>query len=268
MASDNESKTFDIYVDETSKNSSFMGVGAIFTRKDGARSIARMIQDCIDAAGSRPDRELHWTELKNHHLPLYRDVGVKLIDCTQVKPTRMRFNALIVETSKIDRALSDGANREVILSRFMFGLIFQMASNFGVFNDYRVFIDSPHGREENDVALKAMLNNRAFSRTGKRTNPFKLVRYVRSENSRLIQAVDLIAGAVAYETNSLHLVANPAKHRLTLWRAMLEASGYETFAAPTRSRMNRFQIMHFDFEKAAARRQAFKTPVPPETDEP
>ena len=180
----------------------------------------------------------------------------------------MRFNALIVETSKIDRALSGGANREVILSKFMFGLIFQMASNFGVFNKYRVFIDSPHGREENDVALQAMLNNRAFSRTGKRTNPFKLVRYVRSETSRLIQAVDLIAGAVAYETNSLHLAANRANHRLALWRAMLDASGYETFAAPTRSRMNRLQIMHFDFEKSAARRQAFKKPAPPEVDEP
>ena len=71
MFSDNESKSFDIYVDETSRNSSIMGVGAIFTRKDSARSIARMIQDCVDAAGSRPDRELHWTELKNHHWPLY-----------------------------------------------------------------------------------------------------------------------------------------------------------------------------------------------------
>jgi hypothetical protein len=262
-----EKKTFDIYVDETSKNSPFMGVGAIFARKDAARSIAQMIQDCIDAAGSRPDRELHWTELKNHNLPLYKEVGVKLVNCTQVKPTRMRFNALIVETSNIDRTLDDSANREVILSKFMFGLIFQMASNFGVFNKYRVFIDSPHGREENDIALQAMLNNRAFSRTGKRTNPFKLVRYVRSENSRLIQAVDLMAGAVAYETNSLHLAANSAKHRLALWRAMLDSSGYESFAAPTRARKNRFQIMHFDFEKSAARRQAFATPPPPRTDE-
>lgn len=145
MPQDPDSQTFDIYVDETSKNSPFMGVGAIFTRKDAARSIAQMIQDCIDAAGGRQDRELHWTELKNHHLPLYRDVGVRLVNCTQVKPTRMRFNALIVETSKIDRSLSNGANREIILSKFMFGLIFQMASNFGVFNNYRVFIPSWQG---------------------------------------------------------------------------------------------------------------------------
>lgn len=184
MSQDQEQKTFDIYVDETSKNSPFMGVGALFTRKDSARSIAQMIQETIDGFGDRPDRELHWTKLKNHQLPLYKAVAVKLMACTQVKPYRMRFNALIVETSKIDRSISEGANREIILSKFMFGLIFQMASNFGVNNRYRVFIDSPHGREEPDPALQAMLNNRAYSRTGQRTNPFKVVRYVRSENSR------------------------------------------------------------------------------------
>ena len=268
MDSDDENNVFDIYVDETSKNSAFMGVGAIFARKDSARSIARMIDDCVEAAGSRPDRELHWTKLKNHHLPLYRDVGVKLMGCTQLQPARMRFNALIVESSKVDRAISSGANRETILSKFMFGLIFQAATNFGVFNNYRVFIDSPHGREENDDALRAMLNNRAYSRTTTRTNPFKVVRYVRSENSRLIQSVDLLIGAVAYETNGLHLVENPAKHRLALWQAMLDASGYKTFSQPTRSRMNRFQIMHFDFEKSKARRTAFEEPTPPDTDEP
>jgi len=264
---DPEQKTFDIYVDETSKNSPFMGVGALFTRKDSARSIAQMMQETIDSFGDRPDREIHWTELKNHQLPMYKAVALKLMACNQVKPYRMRFNALIVETSKIDKSVSEGANREVILSKFMFGLVFQMASNFGINNHYRVFIDSPHGREEPDPALKAMLNNRAYSRSGQRTDPFKVVRYVRSENSRLIQAVDLLAGAIAYETNSLHLACQPAKHRLGLWRAMLDASAYETFAEPTRARLNRLQIMHFDFEKSAVRRK-FRAPPAPETDNP
>jgi len=266
MSEVDETKIFDIYIDETSKNSQFMGVGALFARKDSARAIAKDIQDAVVALSDKPERELHWTKLKNQHLPLYRDVALKLMACTQVKPYRMRFNALIVETSKIDRSINAGDNREVILDKFMFGLIFQMAANFGVNNAYRVFIDSPHGREEEDVALLSMLNNRAFSRSSRRTNPFKVVRYVRSENSRLIQAVDLLAGAIAYETNSLHLAEKPAKHRLELWSAMLRASGCETFAAPTTARMNRFQIMHFDFEKSAARRK-FDSPPPPKTDE-
>ena len=97
----------------------------------------------------------------------------------------------------------------------------------------------------------------------KRTNPFHTVKYVQSENSRLIQAVDLLSGAVAYETNSLHRAAKPAKHRLDLWSSILQASNLTTFAQPTTDRMNRFQILHFDFEKSAAKR--FKPPPPPES---
>jgi len=72
-----------------------------------------------------------------------------------------------------------------------------------------------------DPAIRTMLNNRSFSHFKMRTDPFHTVRYVRSENSRLIQAVDLLSGAVAYETNSLHLAAKPSKHRYALWAEML-----------------------------------------------
>ena len=131
--------------------------------------------------------------------------------------------------------------------------------------EYHVFIDSKTGDEGADDALRAMLNNRCFTRFKKRTDPFRTVKFVRSENSRLIQAVDLLSGAVAYETNSLQRAARPAKHRLDLWSSMLQTSNLATFAQPTTDRMNRFQILHFDFEKSAAKR--FKPPSPPESDD-
>lgn len=257
--------TFHIYVDETSKSATFMGVGALFTRKDSGASIAEMVQAALPAHGQRPDKEIHWTELSNHLLPLYSSVAVDLINCTQIKPYRMRYHAMMIERSKIDRSINEGLNREQILERFIFALIFKFASSFGPENIYHVFIDSSDGSEESNPALRGMLNNRCFSHFKKRTNPFHTVKYVRSENSRLIQAVDLLSGAVAYETNSLHLAAKRSKHKHALWSTMLEASRLPTFAQPTANRMSRFQIMHFDFEKSAAKR--FKNPPPPETDD-
>jgi hypothetical protein len=50
-----------------------------------------------------------------------------------------------------------------------------------------------------------------------------------------------------------------------LWSSMLQASNLTTFAQPTTDRMNRFQILHFDFEKSAAKR--FKPPLPPDSDD-
>jgi len=127
--SDDES--FHIYVDETSKGASFMGVGALFTRKDSGRQIAKILQEAVPAHGQRSDKEIHWTELTNYLLPLYTAVGVELVNCTQVKPYRMRYHIMMIERSKLDRSISFGLNREEVLARFIFTLIFQFASNFG-----------------------------------------------------------------------------------------------------------------------------------------
>ena len=262
--SNEDAKTFHIYIDETSKAAQFMGVGALFTRRDSGRAIAQAIQDAVPAYGQRSNKEIHWSELTNHLLPLYTAVGIDLVKCARVKPYRMRFHAMMIERSKLDRSISAGLNREEVLARFIFTLIFQFASNFGPNNIYHVFIDSPDGGEGPDAALRAMLNNRCLSYFKERTDPFHTASYVRSENSRLIQAVDLLSGAVAYETNSLHLAARPAKHRYALWKSLLEASNLPTFAQPTTNRMSRFKIMHFDFEKSVAKR--FKNPAPPSLD--
>jgi hypothetical protein len=160
---DQGTKTFHIYVDETSKSATFMGVGALFTRKDSGQEIAQMVQDAVPAHGQRADKEIHWSELTNHLLPLYSGVGVDLVNCTQVKPYRMRYHIMIIERSKLDRSISAGLNREQVLERFIFTLIFQFASNFGPQNIYHVFIDSPDGEERADPALRAMLNNRCLS---------------------------------------------------------------------------------------------------------
>ena len=260
-----DTDSFHIYVDETSKSATFMGVGALLARKDSAREIALMVQDAVPAHGQRHDKEIHWTELTNHLLPLYRAIGPNLIGRTQIKPYRMRYHILMIERSKLDRSISAGLNKEEVLERFIFTLIFLFAARLGPKSAYHVFIDSPDGTERDVPALRAMLNNRSFSHFRMRTNPFRTVKYVRSENSRLIQAVDLLSGAVAYETNSLHLAAKPSKPRYALWQAMLQASNLPTFAQPTRNRMNRFQIMHFDFEKSAAKR--FKNPPAPLSDD-
>jgi hypothetical protein len=66
---------------------------------------------------------------------------------------------------------------------------------------------------------------------------------------------------VRYETNALHRFEKPVKHRLELCSSMLQASNLTTFAEPTTERMNRFQILHFDFEKSADKRfKPFQTP--------
>lgn len=113
----------------------------------------------------------------------------------------MRFRALIVESSKIDRSIDKSANREDIIAKFVFTLVYGFAAKFGRNIDYHVFIDSPDGSEGLNVPTQCSLNNKCKSQLGYENQPFRSVRYVRSEKSRLIQATDLLAGVVAYECN-------------------------------------------------------------------
>jgi hypothetical protein len=49
------------------------------------------------------------------------------------------------------------------------------------------------------------LNNECTHDLGFTRKPFKTVKFVLSENSRGVQAADLMTGAIAYETNRRHL---------------------------------------------------------------
>ncbi|MBY0560263.1 DUF3800 domain-containing protein [Hyphomicrobium sp.] len=118
----------------------------------------------------------------------------------------------MLESAKVSRDINPGIDKDEQLARFIFPLIFQFAANFGMTSVFHVFIDSPDGREGPDPALRSMLNNKSYSHFKQRSDPFHTVKYVRSENSRLIQAVDLLSGAVAYESNSLHLANKTSAH--------------------------------------------------------
>lgn len=249
-------RTFHIYVDETSKSARYFGVGAIFCRRDAAQEISSVVADTVVSYQQRADKEIHWTDLKKHLLPLYTEVGTTLVSYTQQKTRKMRYRALMVESRRIDRTLDPKANREDILAKFIFTLAYGFAADFGPNLFYHVFIDSPDGTEGPSVAMQCALNNKCKSQLGYTDRPFKTVKFVRSEKSRLIQATDLITGAVAYETNAQHLASDGAAHRRSLWANMLAASKLKTFAEPTKYWPKLFQIRHFDFEKSAFTRFA------------
>ena len=247
---DDDANTFHIYVDETSKSSAYFGVGAIFCRRDAAEEIAAFISGAVKSHKQRPDKEIYWSELKGHLLPLYSEVGCALISFAQKPKPKMRYRALMVESRRVDRTVDTKANREDILAKFIFTLVYGFAREFGANIGYHVFIDSPGGEEARSVAIECMLNNRCKSQLGFDNKPFKTVKFVRSERSRVIQATDLVTGAIAYETNGLHRVAGAAKYRYHLWADMLAASKLQSFAAPTKFWPKLFQIQHFDFDKS------------------
>lgn len=242
---------FHIYVDETSKDDSFFGVGAILCEGKAAGFLNDWIEGAIVRNKQPSTREIHWKSFKagRDSEALYTDVGTSLIGFTQTN-RRMSYRALLVESRHVIRN-RDKETIDDIIAKFIFTLIFQAVKRPGGGVDYHVYIDSVDGSEHPDVRTLHALNNQYKSRFKQADGPFKSVTHVKSENHRLIQATDLLTGVIAYEMNGRHRVPNAAAHKKAVFNSMLAKSRLQTFTTPTKMFPPQFQIWHFDFARSA-----------------
>lgn len=241
---------FHIYIDETSKDDTYLGVGAILCEDKAAAFLTELIDEAIVRNKQPPTREIHWKSFKagRDSEALYTEVGTSLIGFTQTH-RRMSYRALLVESRHVIR----DRNKETIddiIAKFIFALIFQTAKRPGGGVDYHVYVDSVDGAERSDARTLHALNNQYKSRFKQAEGPFKSVSHVKSEKYRLIQATDLLTGVIAYEMNGRHLVPTAAAHKKAVFQAMLAKSRLQTFTLPTKMFPPQFQIWHFNFGKS------------------
>lgn len=243
-------QTFHIYVDETSKQDTYFGVGAILCEDKAADFLCDWIDRRIVQYREPLSREIHWKDFSagRDRQALYEDVGTSLIGFTQ-SSRRMSYRGMLVESRQIVRDKSQETIDDII-TKFFFTLIFEVIQRPGGGVDYKVFIDSVDGREEANARMLHPLNNKYKSAFNADEGPFVSVEYVRSETQRMIQATDLLTAVIAYEMNGRHLVPNAAAHKKAVFEAMLEKSRLATFTVPTKRFPPQFQIRHFDFERS------------------
>jgi hypothetical protein len=225
-------------------------------RKDAAEEIAQELTAILAAHGQRKEKEYHWTELKKHTLPMYREAVQSFLGQIRITGGKLRYRALIVDNHKVRHSLNAGGNREDTLAKFIFTLVFGFVRDFGPQIHYHVWIDSRSSITTDDVRTRCSLNNKVKSELGWDTQPFKIVRFVESHKSRLIQATDLITGAIAYETNGRHRASDASAHRRELMEHTAKCAKLTTLAKPHYKWPWKFIIGHFDFEKSKLLKQA------------
>lgn len=94
--------------------------------------------------------------------------------------------------------------------------------------------------------MKLMLNQRANREHPRGYDPYRLVTFVNSKDSRLIQLTDIITGAIAHETNQHHLAVNAAPHRIEMMRHIARCAHVPTLAVRTQPTRSGFDIWHID----------------------
>ena len=132
---------FHVYVDESSQTGhGYMVIGAILCSKDAAPVLAAAMDECLAQHGQRATKEFHWNELTSHTFQLYKDVLSAIIGFTIVR-RKMRYRALVLDMSQVDRSLDQNRSREALLAKFIFTLVFGFARQFGPNVQYYVWID-------------------------------------------------------------------------------------------------------------------------------
>lgn len=240
--------TFHIYCDESSQHggSDYMAIGATFCRSDAAALIATEINSFAKDPAN-PVREFHWAEMGKLQLVPYQKLITAFAQAKDYK--LLRYRCLLIHNRQLEpRRYSEG-DRDLMLTKLIFGSVYSFASHFGPKTKFVVFLDKRTTKHDPDV-MKYTLNNRAKTEFRVTSGPFKSVTFVRSEDSRLIQATDVITGAIAFEKNGRHLVQNASPHKVALWQHLKLSIKLDTLARPTRGYPSLwFNIRDFDFSK-------------------
>jgi len=188
---------FDVYCDESrpdllgSKNPScrFMVLGSLWLETENRESYKAEIHKLRERHKIGP--EFKWQKVSPSRLDFYKD----LVDWFLSKDDNLRFRCIVVDHQSVDLRLFHDDDQELGFYKFYYQLLHHWILDF---NEYSVFLDykKNHRRDRLSV-LKQCLDRSNLAST------VKTVQSIKSEESVLIQLVDVLLGIAAYRVNGL-----------------------------------------------------------------
>jgi hypothetical protein len=234
---------YHVYCDESSQTKHrFIVIGATICQAAIAPRIAATIEHIITPHGGTS--ELKWEKVKRLNLPMYMAVASAFGQ--MIDGGYLHYYALVVDTNTVDHKKYNEGNAELGFTKFLFTLLFKFARIYKPEYRFYVFLDERTTQHTPDQMHKA-LNGRARKQNIRDFDPYRLVEFVKSEKSRIIQVTDVITGAIAYETNMHHIAVGAAAYKIDMMRHVTECVKARSLAIPTPVAGTGFDIWHLDF---------------------
>lgn len=187
------------------------------------------------------DRELKWGKVSRSMLRQYEGYVSTVLDA--LRRDSPGYYSIVVDTSQLDHARFNAGSSEIGFSKFVYQLLMKCARLFHMGSNIDCFLDD-RTTQQTLQELRTILNNGAAKTL--RTRPFRRVEYRDSKASNLIQAVDLLTGAVAYHWNGKHLVEGASPARVWLAEELARKVGMpQGMNRPTTAGRERFSIWKF-----------------------
>ncbi len=233
----------DIYCDESSQTRHrYMAMGGLIIPTDR-----------VDAANAKfselrlpelPSGELKWSKVSNGKLAAYR----RVVDAFFDDPVfhRVDFHATVVDTWEQDHQRFGGGDKDKTFNKELY----QLASKFARIYHDRLFHLYPDHRDtvHMPAELRDILNFGRRKSGDSREFPFRRCHFRKSDETPMIQIVDILLGGLAYRVNghANALDASPAKVELS--RHLLSRAGIRFVDRDTALR-GKFTLWHRQLQR-------------------
>lgn len=240
---------FHVYCDESSTADRYTVIGALVCHETVEPKFTRWLDSIVEKG--RPTSELKWQKVKRHNLALYKEVvAATLKACASQYAC---YYAIVVDNSAMNNRLYNEGDKEIGFNKMLFQLMFKLARvyrnqpRFYVHLDYRTTKHTPE-------RLREMLNAKARKDLRVTHEPYRTCHFRQSHEVRLIQAADIITGAIGYRLNQHDLAVDAAAHKVELMKYVAELAGVRTLCRQTPFRhadKKGFDVWHIDLNARA-----------------
>lgn len=228
----------DIYIDESSqtKNRYLLLGGVIIPTAAVVDANA-----CLNQARlpELPHGEMKWGKVSRSKLAAY----TRFVDCffDAAEFQACHFHSLVVDMTLVDNARFNQGSKEVGFNKE----IYQLATKFAklyptvflhLYPDYRDTNQRPDD-------LRNILNHGRHKARDRRDWPFRRCQFRQSDETPLLQLVDILLGATAYGKNEHYAAENASQPKLDLARHIMRKAGIRKMGIDT-ARAGKFTIWH------------------------
>lgn len=226
---------FDVYCDESRpdlfsskvRKGKFLVIGSLWLRYEDRQKF----KDEIHALRNKHKigGEFKWGKASPSRIIFYKELVAWFFE----QKLELRFRAIVIDAEKVDLIAYHGADQELGFYKFYYQMLHHWILDC---NEYAVFCDFKKNRKRDRLTvLKDVLANSNLS------SKILTVQSIQSEESVLIQLVDVLTGAVSAKFNRAKI--GPAKRELL--KNITSELRYQRMQ-PTSKTEEKFNIFNID----------------------
>lgn len=192
-------ETLHVYVDESCKDGfKFLAIGGIAVEES---KVERCLQAFARARVDSNVAEVKWSALRKTKLPFYKRFVSEFFELTA--DDTAHFHGLYYNTETAKHAIFNQGSADIGFDKLIYQLLLhKFGIKYGQHYRIEVFLDNRRSNQH-PQSLRPWLNA-DLAKRGIHTRPFKDIRFLDSKKSDLLQATDLLVGAVGTRKNGLH----------------------------------------------------------------